>query len=76
MTKQAIIERTIRALNQLPEEKAKEMSDFAEFITKRHEEQILTQDIQQLISTSNAFDFLDDEEDLYSETDLEEVYNG
>lgn len=76
MTRQAIIERTIKAINQLPEDKAKQISEFADFVTKRHEEQILTLGIQQLTSNSKAFDFLDDEEELYSETDLEEVYNG
>lgn len=76
MTKLAIIERTIKAINQLPEDKAKEISEFADFVTKRYEEQKLTIGIQQLTSNSNAFDFLDNEEDLYTETDLKEVYNG
>ena len=31
MTKQAIIERTIKAINQLPEDKAEEISAFADF---------------------------------------------
>jgi len=32
MTRQAIIERTIQASNQLPEDKAEEISDFADFV--------------------------------------------
>jgi hypothetical protein len=76
MTKQAIIERTINAINQLPEDKAKEISEFADFIAKRYEEQKLSIGIQQLSSNSDAFSFLDNEEELYSETDLKEVYNG
>ena len=48
MTKQAIIERTVRAINQLPEDKAEEISNFADFISKRYEEGILTQGIQKL----------------------------
>ena len=76
MTKQAIIEQTVKAINQLPEDKAKEISEFADFVTKRYEEQKLTIGIQQLTSNSNAFSFLDNEEDLYTETDLKEVYNG
>jgi hypothetical protein len=76
MTKQAIIERTIQAINQLPEEKAIEISDFAEFTARRYEEHIFTKGIQQLTANSNAFDFLNDEEDLYTEADLKEAYNG
>jgi hypothetical protein len=32
MTRQAIIEKTLKAINQLPVNKAEEISDFAEFI--------------------------------------------
>jgi hypothetical protein len=76
MTKQTIIERTIHAINQLPLSKAEEISDFADFIIKRYEEQLLAQAIQQLTSESQTFDFLAQEEELYSVTDLKEVYNG
>ncbi len=76
MTRQAIIERTIKAINQLPEDKAEEISAFADFVSKRYEERLLSQDIQQLTADSKTFDFLKDEEDLYTEADLKEVYNG
>ncbi len=76
MTRQAIIERTINAINRLPEEKALEISDFADFLSKRYEEDKLTQGIQQLASDSDTFNFLAEEEELYSEADLKEVYNG
>jgi len=76
MTRQAIIERTIKAINQLPEDKAEEISDFADFVIKKFEDNRITQSIQQLASKSNAFDFLNDEEDLYSSNDLKEKYNG
>ncbi|MCF0074423.1 hypothetical protein LZD49_28320 [Dyadobacter sp. CY261] len=76
MTKQAIIERTLEAINQLPVDKAEEISDFAEFVRKRHEEQQLTECIQRLVENSEAFDFLKGEEEIYSVGDLKEVYNG
>jgi hypothetical protein len=75
MTRQLIIERTIKVINQLPEDKAEEISDFADFIIKRYEEQRLIEGIQQLTSNSQTFDFLKDDEDLYSEADLKELYN-
>jgi len=61
-----IIQKTIKAINQLPEDKASEIADFAEFITKRYEENVLLNDIQQLISTSHSFDGLKDEKYFYS----------
>jgi hypothetical protein len=62
MTRRLIIERTVNAINQLPEDKAVEISDFAEFIIKRFEEQRLTEGIQNLTSNSQSFSFLAEEE--------------
>jgi uncharacterized membrane-anchored protein YjiN (DUF445 family) len=76
MTRQDIIEKTIRAINQLPEDKAAEISTFAEFVMKQYEEHELTQGIQNMAAESAAFHFLNDEEDLYTETDPKERYNG
>ncbi len=76
MTRQAIIEHTLYAINQLPEDKAKEISDFADMIIKRHEEHRLIEGLQQLSSHSQTFDFLNNEEDLYSQADIKEAYNG
>jgi hypothetical protein len=76
MTRQIIIERTLKIINQLPDDKAAEISDFADFVFKRYEEYELTKGIQKMVSQSQAFDFLNDEEDLYSLADLKEVYNG
>lgn len=76
LSKQAIIDRTIKAINLLPTDKAEEISDFADFVSKRYEEQQLAQGIQQLAAESQAFAFLHDEEDLYTEANLKEIYNG
>lgn len=76
MTKQIIIERTLKAINQLPEDKAEEISDFADFVFKKYEEQELSKGIQKLASESNTFDFLETEEELYTVSDLKVVYNG
>ena len=76
MKRKVIIERTIKAINRLPEDKAKEISDFADFMIKRYDEQLLSESIQQLTSKSQAFQFLESEEELYTLADLKEVYNG
>jgi uncharacterized membrane-anchored protein YjiN (DUF445 family) len=76
MTKQSIIERTIEVINRLPENKAEEISDFADFVIKRYEEQKLIEEIQHVVSNSQTFEFLNDEEDTYTEADIIEPYNG
>ena len=76
MNRQAIIERTVKAINKLPEDRAREISDFAEFVMKQYEDRVLTEGIAQLTVDSKAFDFLNAEEELYSEADIKEPYNG
>jgi hypothetical protein len=76
MTRQAIIEKTLKAISLLPENKAEEISDFADFVIKKYEDQKLTDAIQQIVTDSNAFAFLESEEELYTVADLKEVYNG
>ncbi|RYE18418.1 MAG: hypothetical protein EOP42_30695 [Sphingobacteriaceae bacterium] len=76
MTKQAIIEQTIKAINQLPADKAEEISSFAAFVIKRFEEQQLTEGLKQLTVESQTFDFLNEEEELYSASDLKEIYSN
>ena len=70
MTRQSIIDRTLKVINQLPEEKAEAISDFADFVLKRYEEPELSHGIQKMTSTGKTFDFLNDEEEIYSVADL------
>jgi hypothetical protein len=70
MTREAIIEKTLQVINQLPQEMATEVSDFADFIAKKYEEQLLTQNIQLLVEENTVFDFLANEEEIYSTADL------
>lgn len=76
MTRQAIIDKTVQAINLLPQDKAVEISDFADFIIKKYEEKTLTDNIQKLSSDSSTFEFLNSQEDLYSLDDLKEKYNA
>lgn len=75
MTKEAIIERTVKIINQLPDSKAEEISEFADFVIKQYEEQKLTEEIQNFISKSQSFDFLNKEEEIYSEKDLKKLFS-
>jgi hypothetical protein len=74
MTRETLIKKTIDNLTRLPDQKLKEVSDFAEFLLNRIENQIMTEGIQKLVSDSKTFKFLENEEDLYSVDDLKERY--
>ena len=65
-----VMQDTIETLSKLPLEKVSEVADFAEFILKKHEEEVLQNGIQQLVSGSETFAFLKDDDDLYSIEDL------
>jgi hypothetical protein len=74
MTKQTLIERTLENLSKLPEQKIKEVSDFAEFLLSKMDDKVITNGIKELVVKSKSFDFLEEEEDLYTEEDLKEKY--
>lgn len=74
MTKETLIKRTFSTLSKLPPDKVKEVSDFADFILKKYDEEILQKGIEKLVSDSKIYDFLKDEEDLYTFEDLKEKY--
>lgn len=76
MSKQEIIEKTLEAMNRLPEEKVAEVFDFAEFILKKYEEFLLNEGIQELTSKSKTYEFLEKEEEIYSVNDLKVIYNA
>ncbi|MBM4166745.1 MAG: hypothetical protein FJ218_07525 [Ignavibacteria bacterium] len=70
MNKQNVIEKTVQYLHILPEEKLVEVSEFAEFLYQKQEEVILQKGIQELVSSSESFKFLEEEEDLYTLDDV------
>jgi hypothetical protein len=70
--KDAIIQNTVQALNALPEEKAQEIANFADFILKKYEEQTLQKGLYSLQSDSNVFTFLNEDEELYSTADIKQ----
>jgi NRPS condensation-like uncharacterized protein len=45
-------------------------------VIKRYEDQRLTIELQHIITDSKSFEFLHLEEELYSEADIKEKYNG
>ncbi len=74
MTKEAIIQKTIQALTILPADKAEEISDFADFILQKYEDLKLQQGMQTLQTQSEAFSFVNEEEEPYSPSDIKEKF--
>jgi hypothetical protein len=74
LTREAIIQNTINALKALPENEAKQVSDFADFMLKKYEEITLQHGIQYLQSESESFSFLNEDEELYSTADIKEKF--
>ena len=74
MTRDILIKKTLDNLTRLPDQKLREVSDFAEFLINKIEGRLMTEGIQKLSSDSKSFKFLETEEDLYSKADLKEVY--
>ena len=72
MDKQVLIENTIVKIKQLPEPKLMQGNDFVAFLLSRAEDKIMIEGIQKLASDSTAFEFLKEEDDLYTMNDLKE----
>ena len=74
MKKQKLISRAIETLEKLPEGGIHQVGDFADFVLRKYEEQLLQKGIETLVSESASFAFLNDEEDVYDERDLKGRY--
>lgn len=72
MKKQLIIEKTLKAINQFPNDKAVEISDFADFLFKRYQEEELAKGLQSVISESKTFFILREDDEIYSIKDLKD----
>lgn len=74
MDRQVLIDRTINKIRLLPDMKIKEIDDFADFLLSKIDDKIILEGIQKMISDSKSFEYLIDEEDLYTVDDLKEKY--
>lgn len=76
MNRASLISKTIENLSKLPDEKIMEVSDFAEFLFNKIENQSLSEGIKKLNSDSETFSFLAEDEVIYSTKDLKETYQN
>ena len=76
MSKQELIEKMINALQKLSADKVAEVSDFTEFILQRSEDKEITTGIGQLSVQTKSYQFLEEEEELYTLNDVKAPYKG
>ena len=74
MNREILIKDTLNKIYQLPDFKIQEINDFADFLLNRIDDKIFIEGIQKLTSNSKSFEYLKNEEDLYSVNDIKEKY--
>jgi hypothetical protein len=71
---EALMQKTIRTIEQLSASHVREVNDFVEFIVRRADDAMITEGLQQLTSCGNTCDFLYNEPELYTVNDLKVRY--
>ena len=70
MEREVLIKKTVHKIEKLPTKHIREVNDFVEFIIQKTDDTLLTKGLQQMSSSSHTYDFLHDEPELYSVSDL------
>lgn len=74
MSDEILLNQTIHKLRKLPASKIEEVDNYVDSLLNKLEEKILSEGIQKIVSESETFKFLEDEEELYSMADLKEKF--
>ena len=74
MTDQQLLSNAIKYIKKLPRNKAEVVIDFAKYLYLEYEDELIKKSIMKLASESKSFEFLKDEEDLYSMKDVKVKY--
>ncbi len=69
MNREILLNEMIDKIQLLPDSELQEVNDFADFLLSKIEDKILLDGIQKLTTHSKTFEYLKDEEDLYSVND-------
>ncbi|MDZ4823453.1 MAG: DUF2281 domain-containing protein [Flavobacteriales bacterium] len=73
-TKEALIKKLAQNIESLSEARILEVNDFAEFLAKKSGDDISSHDLARLAMEGQAFNFLNDEPDLYTINDCKVNY--
>lgn len=74
MSREELIKTTIENLKQLSDTKIQEVSDYVSFLSSKIDDKIISEGIKKITSNSKAYDFLQDEDELYKVSDIIEKY--
>lgn len=74
MKRELLINKTINTISSLPKEEIKNILQFSEYLKLKLEHKILSKGVEEIVQDSEAFSFLNEEEDLYDISDLKEKY--
>ena len=69
-----MIKKTTQRISLLSDQKLQEIADFAEFLLQKKSDSDLAKDMRAIASSSTSFHFLEEEEDLYGDSDLIEKF--
>ena len=70
MNREILLDRAISNISLLSDWRLKEVSDYVDFLLKSFDNKEITDGIMKLVEESKSFDFLNDEEEIYDESDL------
>ena len=74
MNRQILIKKTLKNISILPDWRLKEVSDYVDFLSKISDDKKLVEGIRNIVSQTKSFHFLDEEEELYDDSDLIQKY--
>ncbi len=74
MNRDLLIKKAIVNIQKLPDNKIVEVSNFIEFVLSKIDENLITEGLLKIATDSKTFNYLNDEPDLYSVSDLKEQY--
>lgn len=74
MNRIQLIKDTLEKIKKLPDFEIGEVNDFAGFLLSRLDDKMLVEGIQKLSSDSKTFEYLNNEDNLYSVNDIKEKY--
>ena len=74
MDRDILVKKAIGNFAKLSDRQLQEVADFADFLLSKAQDQLLIEDIQQITREASAFNFLNEEPELYSVNDLKKVY--
>lgn len=74
MERGTLLKKTVEKLDKLSEDKLKEVEKYIDNLLIKSDDKLLTEGIQKLTSDSKSFEYLNNEEDIYTVNDLKEKY--